>query len=60
MTYDFLVLYQGSTTKLNESEKQRYGATGGIVLHLAKRILPFVGHKLFFYNYFVAHATRPA
>ncbi|KAL3223623.1 hypothetical protein MRX96_027296 [Rhipicephalus microplus] len=46
LIYDFLV-YQGSWTELNESEKQQYGVTGAIVSHLSERMPPFVGHKLF-------------
>ncbi|XP_070389530.1 piggyBac transposable element-derived protein 3-like [Dermacentor albipictus] len=53
LVYDFLP-YQGSTTKIEDDVKQRYGVTGAIVLHLSDRIPSGVGHKLFFDNYFTS------
>lgn len=52
MPYE-LIIYQGSTTPLNEKLVKSVGFGSAIVLELAKRIpINEVGHRLFFDNYF--------
>lgn len=38
LVYDFL-LYQGSTTQIEDHVKHQYGVTGTIVLHLADHVV---------------------
>lgn len=52
MPFDFIV-YQGSTTPLNQTLVKAVGSGSTIVLELAKRIpADAKGHKLYFDNYF--------
>lgn len=55
MPYDFIV-YQGSTTSINEAWVKAFGFGAAVVLHLSQRIPESeVGHKLFFDNYFPSY-----
>lgn len=55
MPYDFIV-YQGSTTPLNQQDQKIYGFGSTVVLNLADRIpRDSVGHKLYFDNYFPSY-----
>ncbi|XP_068084155.1 piggyBac transposable element-derived protein 3-like [Anabrus simplex] len=51
--YDFLV-YQGSTTELDQDTLKKFGLGASVVLHLAKRI-DGEGHKLFYDNFFSSY-----
>lgn len=52
LSYEFIV-YQGSTTPLNEILVKTVGSGSAVVLELAKRIpMQSKGHKLYFDNYF--------
>lgn len=52
--YDF-VIYQGSTTEVDNSVQKVYGHGASIVLKLAERIKNEKGHKLFFENFFSSY-----
>ncbi|XP_068084817.1 piggyBac transposable element-derived protein 3-like [Anabrus simplex] len=53
LAYDFL-LYQGSTTELDQAALKSYGLGPSVILHLCNRIsLP--GHELYYDNYFSSY-----
>lgn len=55
MPYDFVV-YQGSTTPINQQWVKNVGFGSTIVLHLTQRIpKEEIGHNLFFDNYFPSY-----
>lgn len=58
--YDFIV-YQGSTTPLDNEMVKKIGFSSAIVLHLAQRIpANVIGRKLYFDNYFSSYAVFEA
>lgn len=54
IVHDFL-LYQGSTTELDENCCKRLGLAPAVVLQLSKQILDGTCHKLYFDNYFSSY-----